>query len=53
MEYAGAKYEGRLLMEYDLLSMVLMSLLENCKGLTIESIGNLEVPFVIENAAQL
>ena len=52
MEYSGAEYEGRLLMEYDLLSMVLVSLLETYTGMTIESIGNLEVPFVFENAAQ-
>lgn len=52
MEYAGAEYQGRLLMEYDLLSMVVVSLMENCKGMTIEAIGNLEVPFVFENAAQ-
>ena len=31
--------------------MVLLSVLEDCKGMTIESIGDLEIPFVIENAA--
>ncbi len=33
-------------MEHDLLSIVLVPLLENCKGMTIESIGNLEIAFV-------
>ena len=52
MEHAGAEDLGRLLMEHDLLSIVLVSLLENRKGMTIESIGNLEAPFMFENAAQ-
>lgn len=44
MELEGANYQSRLLMENDLISMVMVSLLEDCKGMTIESIGSLEVP---------
>ena len=51
MEHEGTKYQSRLIMEHDLISMVLLSVLEDCKGMTIESIGDLEIPFVIENAA--
>ena len=51
IEHDGAEYEGRLLMAYDLLSMAMVALLEDCKGMTIEAIGSLEIPFVFENSA--
>ena len=51
MEHDGVEFRGHLLMEYDLMSMVMVFLLEHCKGMTIESIGGLEIPFAIENIA--
>lgn len=38
-------------MEYDLLSMAMVALLEDCRGMTIEAIGNLEIPLVFEDSA--
>ena len=52
MEHDGVEFRGHLFMEYELMSMVMVSLLEHCKGMTIGSIGILEIPFVIENAVQ-
>ena len=49
MEHEGAEYHGRLLMEYDLLSMAMWRV-RNCRGMTID-IGH-NSSFVLENAAQ-
>ena len=52
MEYQGDEFTGYLLLDYDVFSLAVVGLSEDCRGMTIEAIGNLELPFVFENAAQ-
>ena len=42
--HEGAEYIGCLLMEYEFLGEYMARLLNDCIGMTIESIGSLEVP---------
>lgn len=48
MEHEEVDYTGCLLMEYDFSCIAMMKVLENCIGMTIESIGSLEVPVTFE-----
>ena len=48
IEHAGAEYIGCLLMEYEFLGEFMARLLNDCIGMTIASIGNLEVPLAFE-----
>ena len=50
IEHEGAEYIGCLLMEYEFLGEYLASILKDCMGMTIESIGNLEVPLAFETS---
>ena len=51
MEHEGIEYTGCLLMEYDFSCTVMVRLLEECMGMSIETIGNLEVPLAFETTA--
>ena len=46
--HEGAEYIGCLLMEYEFLGVYMARLLNDCIGMTIESIGSLEVPLTFE-----
>ena len=48
MEHEGAEYIGYLLMEYEFLGEYMARILKDCMGMTIESIGSLEVPLALE-----
>ena len=48
IEHEGAEYTGCLLMEYEFLGEYMARLLNDCLGMTIESIGSLEVPLTFE-----
>ena len=44
IEFEGCEYIGCLVMEFDFLGKYMETLLEDCLGMSIESIGSLEVP---------
>lgn len=48
IEHERADYIGCLLMEYEFLGEYMASLLNDCIGMTIESIGSLEIPITFE-----
>ena len=48
MEHEGAEYIGYLLMEYEFFGEYMARILKDCMGMTIESIGSLEVPLALE-----
>ena len=52
IEHEGAEYIGCLLMEYEFLGEYMTRLLNDCIGMTIESIGNLEVPLAFETGTK-
>ena len=51
--HEGAEYIGCLLMEYEFLGEYMARLLNDCIGMTIESIGSLEVPLTFETVKKL
>ena len=48
IEFEGNEYIGCLIMEFEFLGEYMGMLLEACLGMSIESIGSLEVPFTFE-----
>ena len=51
IEHEGIEYTGCLLMEYQFSCTAMVRLLEGCMGMSIETIGNLEVPSAFETTA--
>jgi hypothetical protein len=53
IEFEGNEYIGCLMMEFEFLGEYMEMLLEACLGMSIESIGSLEVPFTFEGCNDL
>ena len=48
IEHEGAQYIGTFVMEYEFLGEYMTKFFKNCIGMTIESIGSLDVPLALE-----
>ena len=49
IEHEGAEYTGCLLLEYETLGEYMLKFFKDCTGMTLESIGSLDVPLAFEN----
>ena len=48
IEFEGCEYIGCLIMDFEFLGEYMEMLLAHCLGMSIESIGSLEVPFTFD-----
>lgn len=44
IEHEGAEYTGTLVFEYEFLGEYMTNFFKDCRGMTIESIGSVEIP---------
>ena len=48
IEHEGALYTGTLVFEYEFLGEYMTNFFKDCKGMTIESIGSVEIPLTVD-----